>query len=172
MATKKLSTYRGMRDFSKTAEPGGTLPVKGSPQRRFVIQKHAARRLHYDLRLELDGVFQVVGGHTRPFTDAAGQAPRGGSGRPPARLRRLRRHDSERPIRRRHRAAVGSRLLAAPRRAVRRGTAAQGRADADETAARSDAQSTAVHRAGVVQAGRTFAKLRSRDCAKTSRRRK
>lgn len=58
MATKKLSTYRGMRDFSKTVEPSGTLPVKDSRQRRFVIQKHAARRLHYDLRLELDGVFK------------------------------------------------------------------------------------------------------------------
>ena len=58
MATRKLSTYRRKRDFSKTAEPSGTLPVKRSKQLRFVIQKHAARRLHYDLRLELDGVFK------------------------------------------------------------------------------------------------------------------
>ena len=61
MATRshrKLSTYRGKRDFSKTAEPSGKLPVRESRKLRFVIQKHAARRLHYDLRLELDGVFK------------------------------------------------------------------------------------------------------------------
>ncbi|HKQ13817.1 MAG TPA: DNA ligase D [Steroidobacteraceae bacterium] len=58
MATRKLSTYRRKRDFTKTAEPSGSLPVKRSKQLRFVIQKHAARRLHYDLRLELDGVFK------------------------------------------------------------------------------------------------------------------
>jgi bifunctional non-homologous end joining protein LigD len=58
VATRKLSTYRRKRDFTQTAEPSGTLPVKSSPQLRFVIQKHAATRLHYDLRLELDGVFK------------------------------------------------------------------------------------------------------------------
>src|SRR6187402_137259 len=55
---RKLSTYRAKRDFSKTAEPSGKLPVRESPQLRFVIQKHAARRLHFDLRLELGGVFK------------------------------------------------------------------------------------------------------------------
>ncbi len=58
MATRKLSTYRRKRDFTKTAEPSGALPVKPSKQLRYVIQKHAARRLHYDLRLELGGVFK------------------------------------------------------------------------------------------------------------------
>jgi bifunctional non-homologous end joining protein LigD len=58
VATRKLSTYRRKRDFTQTAEPSGTLPVKSSRQLRFVIQKHAARRLHYDLRLELGGVFK------------------------------------------------------------------------------------------------------------------
>jgi bifunctional non-homologous end joining protein LigD len=58
VATRKLSTYRRKRDFRQTAEPSGTLPVKASQQLRFVIQKHAARRLHYDLRLELGGVFK------------------------------------------------------------------------------------------------------------------
>jgi bifunctional non-homologous end joining protein LigD len=53
-----LSTYRAKRDFNKTAEPSGKLPVRDSPQLRFVIQKHAARRLHFDLRLELGGVFK------------------------------------------------------------------------------------------------------------------
>jgi len=51
-----LSTYRGKRDFKKTAEPSGETKVSASNRRRFVIQKHDATRLHYDLRLELDGV--------------------------------------------------------------------------------------------------------------------
>src|SRR6202790_4562255 len=55
---KKLSTYRKKRDFEKTAEPSGQTPVKPAKQRRFVIQKHDATRLHYDLRLEFDGVFK------------------------------------------------------------------------------------------------------------------
>ncbi len=58
MALRKLSTYRSMRDFTITAEPSGTLPVKDSKRLRYVIQKHAATRLHFDLRLELDGVFK------------------------------------------------------------------------------------------------------------------
>ncbi|HEY6418133.1 MAG TPA: DNA ligase D [Candidatus Binataceae bacterium] len=58
MANKSLSTYRSKRDFSKTAEPSGEVPVAPSKRLRFVIQKHAATRLHYDLRLELDGVFK------------------------------------------------------------------------------------------------------------------
>jgi bifunctional non-homologous end joining protein LigD len=53
-----LSTYRGKRDFKKTAEPSGESQVKACNRRRFVIQKHDATRLHYDLRLELDGVFK------------------------------------------------------------------------------------------------------------------
>ena len=58
MALKRLSTYRKKRDFEQTAEPSGDRPVKPSERRRFVIQKHAATRLHYDLRLEFDGVFK------------------------------------------------------------------------------------------------------------------
>ena len=58
VATRKLSRYRAMRDFTKTAEPSGRQKVAKSPQLRFVVQKHAATRLHYDLRLELDGVFK------------------------------------------------------------------------------------------------------------------
>ncbi|MCW8060719.1 DNA ligase D [Agrobacterium tumefaciens] len=53
-----LSTYRGKRDFKKTAEPSGEVKISASNRRRFVIQKHDATRLHYDLRLELDGVFK------------------------------------------------------------------------------------------------------------------
>ncbi len=58
MQNKSLTNYRAKRDFTKTAEPGGERRVRGSDRRRFVIQKHAATRLHYDLRLELDGVFK------------------------------------------------------------------------------------------------------------------
>ena len=54
----KLSKYRAKRDFSKTAEPSGQTKITASKRRRFIIQKHAAMRLHYDLRLELDGVFK------------------------------------------------------------------------------------------------------------------
>ncbi len=53
-----LARYQQKRDFTQTAEPSGRLAVAPSPQLRFVIQKHAASRLHYDLRLELDGVFK------------------------------------------------------------------------------------------------------------------
>ncbi len=53
-----LSKYRAKRDFRKTSEPSGEAHVKAASRRRFVIQKHDATRLHYDLRLELDGVFK------------------------------------------------------------------------------------------------------------------
>lgn len=53
-----LSKYRAKRDFKKTAEPSGEVAVKASNRRRFVIQKHDATRLHYDLRIEMDGVFK------------------------------------------------------------------------------------------------------------------
>ena len=58
MATRKLSLYQTKRDFTKTAEPSGQAIVKPAEYPRFVIQKHAASRLHYDLRLEVDGVFK------------------------------------------------------------------------------------------------------------------
>ena len=59
MATRQLARYREMRDFDKTAEPSGDKArTVASPRLRFVIQKHAATRLHYDLRLEHNGVFR------------------------------------------------------------------------------------------------------------------
>ena len=71
MANRKLSTYRAKRDFSKTAEPSGATPVSRADRLRFVIQKHAARRLHYDLRLELDGVFKSWAVTRGPSLDPA-----------------------------------------------------------------------------------------------------
>jgi bifunctional non-homologous end joining protein LigD len=53
----KLAEYRNKRDFSRTAEPAGGRARK-SQKLAFVIQKHAASHLHYDLRLELDGVMK------------------------------------------------------------------------------------------------------------------
>jgi bifunctional non-homologous end joining protein LigD len=58
VSLRNLSTYRKKRDFEKTAEPSGEAAVTPSKRRRFVIQKHDASRLHYDLRLEFDGVFK------------------------------------------------------------------------------------------------------------------
>lgn len=58
MASRKLSTYRAKRNFMRTDEPSGRRHVAAANDLRFVIQKHAARRLHYDLRLELDGTFK------------------------------------------------------------------------------------------------------------------
>ncbi len=58
MAKSKLALYQQKRDFTKTAEPSGREPIAPAEYPRFVIQKHAATRLHYDLRLEVDGVFK------------------------------------------------------------------------------------------------------------------
>jgi bifunctional non-homologous end joining protein LigD len=55
---RDLSIYRKKRDFEKTSEPSGETSVAPAKRRRFVIQKHDATRLHYDLRLEFDGVFK------------------------------------------------------------------------------------------------------------------
>jgi bifunctional non-homologous end joining protein LigD len=53
-----LAKYGAKRSFDKTSEPSGK-KARASPSKpRFVIQRHDARRLHYDLRLELDGVFK------------------------------------------------------------------------------------------------------------------
>ena len=71
MPGNKLANYRSKRDFRQTAEPRGTLAVAKSKRLRFVIQKHAARRLHYDLRLELDGVFKSWAVTRGPSLDPA-----------------------------------------------------------------------------------------------------
>jgi bifunctional non-homologous end joining protein LigD len=58
MPKQKLAPYRAKRDFTKTDEPAGKQAVAPADYPRFIIQKHDASRLHYDLRLEVDGVFK------------------------------------------------------------------------------------------------------------------
>jgi len=57
-AKSSLGAYRGKRDFARTAEPAGVEASSSSSGLRFVIQRHDARRLHYDFRLELDDAFK------------------------------------------------------------------------------------------------------------------
>jgi bifunctional non-homologous end joining protein LigD len=59
-ARAQLTEYRRKRDFARTREPSGEQSASGKSEGRlrFVIQKHAASHLHFDLRLELDGVMK------------------------------------------------------------------------------------------------------------------
>jgi bifunctional non-homologous end joining protein LigD len=58
LVTNKLSAYHAKRDFARTSEPRGDAAPPGGNRLRFLVQKHDATRLHYDFRLELDGVFK------------------------------------------------------------------------------------------------------------------
>src|SRR3954454_1357830 len=53
--SEPLAVYRRNRDFERTPEPAGEVAT-GSKGSRFVVQRHRASRLHYDLRFEMDGV--------------------------------------------------------------------------------------------------------------------
>lgn len=68
----RLVEYRRKRDFARTPEPRGTPAATGSAPEgslRFVIQKHKAGHLHFDLRLELDGVMKSWAVPKGPSTD-------------------------------------------------------------------------------------------------------
>ena len=52
----RLARYRAKRDFSRTAEPGGSISDRSGGGSRYLIQKHDATRMHFDFRLERDGV--------------------------------------------------------------------------------------------------------------------
>ena len=87
-----LQVYRKKRKFDVTPEPRGKAAARRKGN-RFVIQKHAARRLHYDFRLELDGVMKswavTRGPSLVPGREAPGRAGRG----PSDRVQQLRGHD-------------------------------------------------------------------------------
>ena len=62
----RLARYWSKRDFGVTGEPRGDVGASGS-ELAFVVQKHHASRLHYDFRLELDGVMLEVGRFHQEF---------------------------------------------------------------------------------------------------------
>jgi bifunctional non-homologous end joining protein LigD len=70
--SKALTKYQSMRDFAITAEPSGKAAKPSASRRlRYVIQKHAATRLHYDFRLELNGTFRSWAVTRGPSLDPA-----------------------------------------------------------------------------------------------------
>ena len=71
MAKNKLAAYQAKRDFKKTSEPSGKSLIQRAEYPRFIVQKHAATRLHYDLRLEHDPNFSPEKRRFRPVASSA-----------------------------------------------------------------------------------------------------
>ena len=113
-----LSRYSAKRNFARTPEPRGVRARKAKTL-AFVIQKHWASRLHYDFRLELDGVllsWAVPKGAKRRSAGKAHGDPRRG---PPGFLRQLSRHDPAQAVRCRNRHRLGPWHLGTGRRSAR-----------------------------------------------------
>src|ERR1700742_197647 len=71
MSSDSLRTYKSKRDFDTSPEPSGNSTKKNNAQPIFVIQKHDATALHYDLRLEIDGVLKSWAIPKGPSTNPA-----------------------------------------------------------------------------------------------------
>ncbi len=67
----RLSTYHAKRDFARTPEPRGRVGRGTRKALRFVVQRHDATRLHYDFRIELDGVYKSWAVTKTPSLDPA-----------------------------------------------------------------------------------------------------
>ena len=111
---RRLATYRAKRDFARTPEPSDqSSQTAGLEEKKtsgvFCVQKHDATRLHYDVRLEIDGALMSCAVPERAELRPSGQAPRGRDRRPPDDVRRLRGADPGRPVRRGRRAHLGPR---------------------------------------------------------------
>jgi DNA ligase D-like protein (predicted 3'-phosphoesterase) len=64
-----LEKYKTKRDFKKTLEPKGEIPSKKLKETIFVVHRHEASHLHFDLRLEMDGVLKSWAVPKEPSTD-------------------------------------------------------------------------------------------------------